>query len=40
MQNDKGQYKSEIYKRAECIIPQLDVTYNVSDAATQTHLIT
>ena len=40
MQNDNGQYKSEIYKRAECIIPQLDVTYNVSDAATQTHLIT
>ena len=21
MQNDNGQYKSEIYKRAECIIP-------------------
>ena len=31
MQNDNGQYKSEIYKRAECIIPQLDGTYNVSD---------
>ena len=27
MQN--GQYKSEIYKRAECIIPLLDDTYNV-----------
>ena len=31
MQNDNGQYKSKIYKRAECIIPQLDGTYNVSD---------
>ena len=31
MQNDNGQYKSEIYKRAEGIIPQLDVTYNISD---------
>ena len=31
MQNDNSQYKSETYKRAECIIPQLDVTYNVSD---------
>ena len=29
MQNDNGQYKSEIYRRAECIIPQLDGTYNV-----------
>ena len=34
MQNDNGQYKSEIYKRAECIIPQLDGTYNVSDSDT------
>ena len=33
MQNDNGQYKSEIYKRAECIIPQLDGTYNVSDSS-------
>ena len=33
MQNDNGQYKSEIYRRAECIIPQLDVTYNVSDSS-------
>ena len=33
MQNDNGQYKSEIYKRAECIIPQLDVTYNISDSS-------
>ena len=31
MQNDNGQYKSEIDKRAEGIIPQLDGTYNVSD---------
>ena len=33
MQNDNGHYKSEIYKRAECIIPQLDGTYNVSDSS-------
>ena len=33
MQNDNGQYKSEIYKRAECIIPQLDGTYNVSNSS-------
>ena len=33
MQNGNGQYKSEIYKRAECIIPQLDGTYNVSDSS-------
>ena len=33
VQNDNGQYKSEIYKRAECIIPQLDGTYNVSDSS-------
>ena len=33
MQNDNGQYESEIYKRAECIIPQLDGTYNVSDSS-------
>ena len=33
MQNDNGQYKSEIYKRAGNIIPQLDVTYNVSDSS-------
>ena len=33
MQNDNGQYKSEIYNRAECIIPQLDGTYNVSDSS-------
>ena len=33
MQNNNGQYKSEIYKRAEGIIPQLDDTYNVSDSS-------
>ena len=33
MQNDNGQYNSEIYKRAEFIIPQLDGTYNVSDSS-------
>ena len=33
MQNDNGQYKSKIYKRAEGIIPQLDGTYNVSDSS-------
>ena len=33
MQNDNGQYKSEIYKRAKGIIPQLDGSYNVSDSS-------
>ena len=33
VQNGNGQYKSEIYNRAECIIPQLDGTYNVSDSS-------
>ena len=33
MPNDNGQYKSEIYKRAEGIIPQLDGTYDVSDSS-------
>ena len=31
MQNDNGQYRTEIYKRAENMTPQLDGTYNVSD---------
>ena len=31
MRNDNGQYKTEIYKRAESMIPQLDGTHNVSD---------
>ena len=31
MQNDNGQYRTEIYKREESMIPQLDGTYNVLD---------
>ena len=31
MQNSNGQYRNEIYNRAESMIPQLDGTYNVSD---------
>ena len=31
MQNINGQYRNEMYKRAENIIPQLDGTFNVSD---------
>ena len=31
IQSDNGQYKNEMYKRAESIISQLDGTYNVSD---------
>ena len=33
IQNEKGQYRTEIYKRAESMIPQLDGTYNVSDSS-------
>ena len=33
MSNDNGQYKREIYRRAEYIMPQLDGTYNVSDGS-------
>ena len=33
MLNDNGQYKREIYRRTEYIIPQLDGTYNVSDSS-------
>ena len=33
MLNDNGQYKREIYRRAEYIIPQLDGTYNVLDSS-------
>ena len=33
MQSDKGQHRTEIYKRAESMIPQLDGTYNVSDSS-------
>ena len=31
MQNINGQYRHEMYKRAENMIPQLDGTFNVSD---------
>ena len=33
IQSDKGQYRTEIYKRAESMIPQLDGTYNVSNSS-------
>ena len=33
MLNKNGQYKREIYRRAEYIIPQLDGTFNVSDSS-------
>ena len=33
MQNNNGQYRNEIYNRAESMIPQLDGTYNVSDSS-------
>ena len=33
MQSDNGQYRNEIYKGAESMIPQLDGTYNVSDSS-------
>ena len=31
MQNINGQYRNEMYKRAENMIPQLDGTFNVTD---------
>ena len=31
IQNINGQYRNEMYKRAENMVPQLDDTYNVSD---------
>ena len=31
MENINGQYRNEMYKKAENMIPQLDGTYNVSD---------
>ena len=31
MQSTNGQYRNEMYKRAESMIPQLDGTFNVSD---------
>ena len=33
MQNNNGQYRTEIYNRAETMIPQLDGTHNVSDSS-------
>ena len=33
MQNNNGQYRTEIYDRAESMIPQLDGTYNISDSS-------
>ena len=33
MQSDNGQYRNEIHKRAESMIPQLDGTYNVSESS-------
>ena len=33
IQSDNGQYRNEMYKRAESMIPQLDGTYNVSDSS-------
>ena len=33
MQSDKGQYRTEIYKRVESMMPQLNGTYNVSDSS-------
>ena len=31
MQSTNGQYRKEMYKRAESMIPQLDGTFNISD---------
>ena len=33
MQSDNGQYRNEMYKRAENMIPQLDGTFNISDSS-------
>ena len=33
IQSDNGQYRNEIYKWVESMIPQLDSTYNVSDSS-------
>ena len=33
MPSGNGQYRNEMYKRAESMIPQLDGTYNVSDSS-------
>ena len=31
MQNTNGQYRNEMYKRAENMVPQLDGTFNITD---------
>ena len=31
MQNINGQYRNEMYKRPENMVPQLDGTYNITD---------
>ena len=33
VQSDNGQYRNEMYKRAESMIQQLDATYNISDSS-------
>ena len=33
MQSNNGQYRNEMYKRAENMIPQLDGTFNISDSS-------
>ena len=33
IQSDNGQYRNEMYERAENMIPQLDGTFNVSDSS-------
>ena len=33
MQNNNGQYRTEIYNKAESMMPQLDGTHNVSDSS-------
>ena len=37
MQSKNGQYRNEMYKRAENMIPQLDGTFNVSDSDSDLH---
>ena len=33
IQSDNGQYRNEMYKRTENVIPQLDGTFNISDSS-------
>ena len=37
--NKNGQYRNELYKRAENMVPQLDGTYNVSDDSANVFLL-